>query len=84
MTVWSFQKSMPITGDIPMSSLQFSNAATAAQQMRETRLLQIPNGTHAKPTFSAAEMQRRIDAVRAHMAGNDIDGILFTSYHNIN
>ncbi|WP_417252033.1 M24 family metallopeptidase [Castellaniella sp.] len=52
--------------------------------MRETRLLQIPNGTHAKPTFSAAEMQRRIDAVRAHMAGNDIDGILFTSYHNIN
>ncbi|MGB3836178.1 MAG: M24 family metallopeptidase [Castellaniella sp.] len=67
-----------------MSSLQFSNAATAAQQMRETRLLQIPNGTHAKPTFSAAEMQRRIDAVRAHMAGNDIDGILFTSYHNIN
>lgn len=67
-----------------MSSLQFSNAATAAQQMRETRLLQIPNGPHAKPTFSAAEMQRRVDAVRAYMAANDIDAVLFTSYHNIN
>ena len=67
-----------------MSSLQFSNAATAAQQMRETRLLQIPNGPRAKPTFSAAEMQRRVDSVRAHMAANDIDAVLFTSYHNIN
>lgn len=67
-----------------MSSLQFSNAATAAQQMRETRLLQIPNGPHVKPTFSNAEMQRRVDAVRQHMADNDIDGTLFTSYHNIN
>ncbi len=67
-----------------MSSLQFSNAVTAAQQMRETRLLQIPNGPHAKPTFSDAEMRRRVDAVRKHMADNDIDGVLFTSYHNIN
>jgi creatinase len=67
-----------------MSNLQFSNAASAAQQMRETRLLQIPNGPHAKPTFSAAEMQRRVDAVRKYMAGNGIDGVLFTSYHNIN
>ncbi|MBN9401690.1 MAG: hypothetical protein J0I30_02590, partial [Burkholderiales bacterium] len=60
-----------------MSNLQFSNAASAAQQMRETRLLQIPNGPHAKPTFSAAEMQRRVDAVRKYMAGNGIDGVLF-------
>lgn len=67
-----------------MSNLQFSNAASAAQQMRETRLLQIPNGPHAKPTFSAAEMQRRVDTVRKYMADNDIDGVLFTSYHNIN
>ncbi|CDM24031.1 Creatinase [Castellaniella defragrans 65Phen] len=67
-----------------MSSLQFSNAATAAQQMRETRLLQIPNGPRVKPTFSASEMQRRVDMVRAHMAANDIDAVLFTSYHNIN
>ncbi|MBV2181568.1 MAG: M24 family metallopeptidase [Castellaniella sp.] len=52
--------------------------------MRETRLLQIPNGPRAKPTFSAAEMQRRVDSVRAHMAANDIDAVLFTSYHNIN
>ncbi|MGB3425789.1 MAG: M24 family metallopeptidase [Castellaniella sp.] len=67
-----------------MSNLQFSNAATAAQQMRETRLLQISNGPHVKPTFSDAEMQRRVDAVRKHMADSDIDGALFSSYHNIN
>lgn len=67
-----------------MSTLQFSNAATAAQQMRETRLLQIPNGPRVKPTFSDAEMQRRVDAVRAHMVDSDIDAVLFTSYHNIN
>ncbi|WP_043686291.1 M24 family metallopeptidase [Castellaniella defragrans] len=52
--------------------------------MRETRLLQIPNGPRVKPTFSASEMQRRVDMVRAHMAANDIDAVLFTSYHNIN
>ncbi len=67
-----------------MSNLQFSNAATAAQQMRETRLLRIPNGPHAKPTFSDAEMRRRVDAVRKYMADNQIDAVLFTSYHNIN
>ncbi|WP_424257184.1 M24 family metallopeptidase [Castellaniella sp.] len=52
--------------------------------MRETRLLQISNGPHVKPTFSDAEMQRRVDAVRKHMADSDIDGALFSSYHNIN
>jgi creatinase len=42
------------------------------------------NGTKAKPTFSAGEMQRRQDAIRAHMAEAGIDATLFTSYHNIN
>ena len=42
------------------------------------------NGTKAPPTFSAAEMRRRQDAIRAHMAANDVDAALFTSYHNIN
>ncbi|MDO5703546.1 MAG: aminopeptidase P family protein [Paracoccus sp. (in: a-proteobacteria)] len=44
----------------------------------------VGNGQKAVPTFSAAEMQRRQDAVRAHMAGAGIDAALFTSYHNIN
>ena len=42
------------------------------------------NGTKVVPTFSAAEMQRRLDAIRAHMAANGVDAALFTSYHNIN
>ncbi len=42
------------------------------------------NGDKAKPTFSAAEMQRRQDAIRQHMADNNIDAALFTSYHCIN
>lgn len=42
------------------------------------------NGDKAKPTFSAAEMQRRHDAIRQHMAENSIDAALFTSYHCIN
>lgn len=42
------------------------------------------NGDKAKPTFSAAEMQRRHDAIRGHMAANDVDAVLFTSYHCVN
>lgn len=42
------------------------------------------NGEKAPQTFSAAEMQRRQDAIRQHMASGDIDAALFTSYHNIN
>ena len=42
------------------------------------------NGAKAPPTFSAAEMQRRLDAVRRVMSEGGIDAALFTSYHNIN
>lgn len=42
------------------------------------------NGEKAKPTFSVVEMQRRQDAIRRHMATNNIDAALFTSYHCIN
>lgn len=42
------------------------------------------NGEKVQPTFSAAEMKRRQDAVRAYMAGAGIDAALFTSYHCIN
>ena len=36
-----------------------------------------------KPTFSAQEMQRRLDMVRRHMETNQLDACVFTSYHNI-
>ena len=42
------------------------------------------NGPKVTPTFSAAEMQRRLDAIRGTMAKAGIDAALFTSYHNIN
>ncbi len=42
------------------------------------------NGDKAKGTFSAGEMRRRLDAIRRHMADNNVDAALFTSYHNIN
>ena len=43
----------------------------------------IRNGEKAKPTFSAAEMNRRLAALRAQMAARGIDVCLFTSHHNI-
>jgi creatinase len=42
------------------------------------------NGDKVVPTFSATEMQRRQDSIRAHMAAAGVDAALFTSYHNIN
>jgi creatinase len=32
----------------------------------------------AVPTFSATEMQRRLNAIRDHMASNEINAVLFT------
>ena len=48
------------------------------------QLKTIRNGEKVKPTFSASEMNRRLRALRAHMAERHIDACLFTSYHNIN
>ena len=44
----------------------------------------IINGEPATAMFSAAEMTRRLDGLRAYMAEAGIDAALFTSYHNIN
>jgi creatinase len=44
----------------------------------------LNNGPKARPTFSAAEMNRRLGALRRHMADDALDAILFTSYHNVN
>jgi creatinase len=43
----------------------------------------VGNGEKAKPTFSAAEMERRQSALRAHMAQAGVDAALLTSYHNV-
>jgi creatinase len=44
----------------------------------------LNNGAKVRPTFSAAEMDRRLKALRRHMANDALDAVLFTSYHNIN
>lgn len=41
------------------------------------------NGVKVQPTFSAQEMTRRLAGIRGHMAEQNIDAALFTSYHNI-
>jgi creatinase len=46
--------------------------------------LQLPNGEKVLPTFSKAELQSRLDKLRRYMAENDVQAVLFTSYHNIN
>lgn len=44
----------------------------------------VGNGDKSPGTFSDAEMQRRLDEIRAHMAQAGIDAALFTSYHCVN
>jgi len=48
------------------------------------KLITIQNGERVMPTFSAKEMGARLSKLRAHMAAEGIDHVLFTSYHNIN
>ncbi len=47
-------------------------------------LKRIENGKRVEGTFPAAEMQRRLDGLRAIMAARSLDAALFTSIHNIN
>ena len=51
--------------------------------MKMPSIIEIPNGTPVKGTFSDAEYESRLSRLRAHMAANDLDAVLFTSYHNI-
>jgi len=53
-------------------------------QLDRPRLIKIPNGEKAIPTFSAGEMQRRLFQLRELLVQNDLDAVLLTSYHNIN
>ncbi len=48
------------------------------------QIKKIENGPKATPTFSQAEMTRRLTRLREVMAGLQLDAAIFTSYHNIN
>lgn len=47
-------------------------------------IIKIQNGEKTTPTFSAAEMTSRQTRLRALMAENNVDAVLFSSYQNIN
>ncbi len=46
--------------------------------------IKIDNGERVVGTFSAKEMQRRIDSLRGLMTQMEVDTVLMSSYHNIN
>ena len=48
------------------------------------RLLSLPNGEKATPTFSREEMDRRLSKLRSWMREASVDACLFTSIHNVN
>ncbi|MBL4731734.1 MAG: M24 family metallopeptidase [Rhizobiaceae bacterium] len=48
------------------------------------QLMQLNNGEKAWSPFSSSEMDRRQNAMRHHMAENDIHCVILTSYHCIN
>ncbi|WP_107850446.1 M24 family metallopeptidase [Oceanimonas marisflavi] len=52
--------------------------------MQMPNTLTIPNGEKVRGMFSEAEMRSRQQKLRQYMAANDVDAVLFTSYHNIN
>ena len=47
-------------------------------------IIRIENGEKPTPTFSKGEMSSRQDKLCSLLAKENVDSVLFTSYHNIN
>mgnify|MGYP006200420385 FL=1 len=52
--------------------------------MQMPQTLRIQNGQKVQSTFSSQEYANRQARLRSHMAAENIDAAIFTSYHNIN
>ncbi|OXS13874.1 creatininase [Zobellella denitrificans] len=52
--------------------------------MQMPNTLSIPNGEKVRGMFSREEMLSRQQKLRQYLAANEVDAVLFTSYHNIN
>ena len=52
--------------------------------MIQPQTLEIRNGEKIPAIFSKEEMDNRLQAIRSLMEEQKLDGILFTSFHNIN
>ncbi len=61
-----------------------NNCESIDPQTGMHRMMQLHNGQKAFSPFSDEEMGRRQSAMREHMADNDIDCVILTSYHCIN
>lgn len=62
---------------------QWMSSVTGLKDHNQRRTMECHNGEKVKPTFSAQEMQRRLDMLRVHMETNQLDACVFTSLHNI-
>ncbi len=62
-----------------MTRYNLTDPATGLQQM-----MQLHNGEKAWSPFSDSEIARRQNAMRGHMAKNEIDCVILTSYHCVN
>ena len=60
------------------------NMSTRGMPNQLLRLQEMHNGEKAKPTFSAAEMDRRQNALRKILEDLKLDAAVLTSYQNIN
>lgn len=60
------------------------NKPVSAMPNELLRLQKMHNGDKVKPTFSAAEMERRQNGLRRALSELKLDAALLTSYHNIN
>ncbi|XP_068721976.1 creatinase-like [Montipora capricornis] len=62
---------------------RWMSSVTGLKDHNQRRTMECHNGEKVKPTFSAQEMQRRLDMLRVHMETNQLDACVFTSLHNI-
>lgn len=71
--------------DFTNAGVKMRPTFSAHEKNRQRERLQdfTNNGVKVQSTFSAQEMTRRLTAIRGYMAVNNIDAVLFTSYHNI-
>ena len=65
----------------PMSAMPENPSPSISER---PRLLSLPNGEKATPTFSREEMDRRLSTLRVWMQEASLDACVFTSIHNVN
>ncbi|XP_020901694.2 uncharacterized protein LOC110240248 [Exaiptasia diaphana] len=73
-----------VRGVLGSARLACRSISVGQREVELPRTLRIKNGEKVKPTFTAAEMERRLTMLRTDMENRGIDACVLTSYHNIN